>query len=45
MRTFMKGYSPIAYLSSIPGLAEPQKESEIPKPILEDIERIKELLK
>jgi hypothetical protein len=45
MRTFMKGYSPIAYLSSIPGLAEPQKESKIPKPILEDIERIKQLLK
>lgn len=45
MRTFMKGYSPIAYLSAIPGLAEPQKESEISKPLLEDIERIKELLK
>jgi hypothetical protein len=41
----MKGYSPIAYLSAIPGLAEPQKESEISKPLLEDIERIKELLK
>ena len=45
MRTFMKGYSPIAYLSAIPGLAESQKESEISKPLLEDIERIKELLK
>ena len=45
MRTFMTGYSPIAYLSAIPGLAEPQKESEISKPLLEDIERIKELLK
>ena len=45
MRTFMTGYSPIAYLSAIPGLAEQQKESEISKPLLEDIERIKELLK
>lgn len=45
MRTFMTGYSPIAYLSAIPGLAEPQTESEISKPLLEDIERIKELLK
>ena len=45
MRTFMTRYSPIAYLSAIPGLAEPQTESEISKPLLEDIERIKELLK
>lgn len=45
MAGFMKGYSPIAYLSSLKGLSEPQKESEIPKPILEDIERIKQLLK
>ena len=45
MKGFMKGYSPIAYLSGLSGLAEPQKESEISKPILEDIERIKQLLK
>ena len=45
MRGFMKGYTPIANLSSLKGLSEPQKESEIPKPILEDIERIKQLLK
>jgi hypothetical protein len=45
MAGFMKGYSPIAYLSSLKGLSEPQKESKIPKPILEDIERIKQLLK
>lgn len=45
MAGFMKGYSPIAYLSSLKGLSEPQKESELPKPLLEDIERIKELLK
>jgi Peptidase family M23 len=45
MRGFMKGYTPIANLASLKGLSEPQKESEIPKPILEDIERIKQLLK
>ena len=45
MKGFMKGYSPIAYLSGLSGLAEPQKESKIPKPLLEDIERIKQLLK
>lgn len=45
MAGFMKGYSPIGYLSSLKGLSEPQKESKIPKPILEDIERIKQLLK
>jgi hypothetical protein len=45
MSGFMKGYSPIAYLSSLKGLSGAQKESEIPKPILEDIERIKQLLK
>ena len=41
----MKLYSPFAYLSSIKGLSGAQKESEILKPILEDIERIKQLLK
>jgi hypothetical protein len=45
MSGFMKGYSPIAYLAGLKGLSEPQNESEISKPILEDIERIKELLK
>ena len=45
MAGFMKGYSPIGYLSSLKGLSEPKKESEISKPILEDIERIKQLLK
>ena len=45
MSTFMKGYTPIASLASVKGLSEPQKESEIPKPLLEDIERIKQLLK
>ncbi len=42
---FIKGYSPFAYLSSLKGLSGTQKESEISKPLLEDIERIKELLK
>ena len=45
MRGFMKGYTPIAGLASLKGLSGQQKESEIPKPILEDIERIKQLLK
>lgn len=45
MAGFMKGYSPVAYLSSLKGLSEPQKESDLSKPILEDIERIKKLLK
>lgn len=45
MAGFMKGYSPVAYLSSLKGLSQPQKESKIPKPLLEDIERIKQLLK
>ena len=42
---FMKGYSPFAYLTSLKGLSGTQKESENLKPLLEDIERIKELLK
>jgi hypothetical protein len=45
MANFMKVSSPISYLTSLKGLSEPQKESKIPKPILEDIERIKQLLK
>jgi len=45
MGKFMKGYTPIASLAGLKGLSEPQKESEIPKPLLEDIERIKQLLK
>ena len=45
MRGFLKGYTPIANLAGLEGLSQPQKESEIPKPILEDIERIKQLLK
>lgn len=45
MSTFMKGYTPIAALASIKGLSEPKKESKISKPLMEDIERIKQLLK
>ena len=42
---FSKIYAPVSALASVSGLSSPQKESEIPKPILEEIDRIKELLK
>ena len=42
---FSKVYAPLSALASVSGLASTQKESEIPKPIMEEIDRIKELLK
>ena len=45
MKGFMSGYAPVGYLSSIGGLAGLNKESDNPQPIIEEIERIKELLK
>ena len=45
MKGFMSGYAPVGYLSSIGGLAGLNKESENSQPIIEEIERIKELLK
>ena len=44
MKAFYKGYGPASLFAAVPGLSQP-KESEIPKPILEEIDRIKELLK
>ena len=45
MSGFMKGYAPVGYLSGLKGLTEPQNESDVSQPIMEEIERIKELLK
>ena len=44
MKAFYKGYGPASLFAAVPGLSQP-KESEIPKPIMEEIDRIKELLK
>ena len=45
MGGFMKGYSPIAALASLKGISTPQKESEIPKEIMEEIQNFKRLIK
>ena len=39
---FSKIYAPLSALASVSGLASTQKESEIRKPIMEEIDRIKE---
>jgi len=45
MSGFMKGYAPIAALASLKGISTPQKESEIPKEIMEEIQNFKRLIK
>ena len=45
MGGFMKGYAPIAALASLKGISTPQKESEIPKEIMEEIQNFKRLIK
>ena len=45
MGGFMKGYAPIAALASLKGVSTPQKESEIPKEIMEEIQNFKRLIK
>lgn len=45
MDTFTKGYAPIAALASLKGISTPQKESEIPKEIMEEIQNFKRLIK
>ena len=45
MGTFTKGYAPIAALASLKGISTPQKESEIPKEIMEEIQNFKRLIK
>lgn len=44
-KQFSHLYSPVAYLTGLPGLSGVQKETKLSKPILEDIEKIKKLLK
>jgi hypothetical protein len=45
MGGFMKGYAPIAALASLKGVSTPQKESEIPKEIMKEIQNFKRLIK
>jgi hypothetical protein len=45
MDKFLNVYAPISALASVKGLTTPQKESEIPKDIMEEIQNFKRLIK